>query len=525
MQQVTPVLTRRRALVVLFGAASTAAVLAASCGEAAPPPASSTPPALPSPTDDPSGHAHAAPAAPVGRPQFTPVPPSPAVPHFSVLLPVLTPLQPSQSDATTDYYELTERVGRVQLLPGLTTTVWGYNGQFPGPLIRARRGRTASVRVQNQLSTPTVVHLHGGVTPAESDGFPMDLVQPGGERTYVYPNTRRASTLWFHDHAMDATGRNIYMGLAGTYIVDDDADAALGLPSGEFDIPLMLVNRQFTQAGELVYPDGNKFGATGDVILVNGAPWPRLEVARRKYRLRFLNASNSNSYTLGLSSGQPLVQIATDGGLMAAPAASDAIPLGMAERAEVVVDFAAYPLGTQVVLQNREGTAGTAEMMRFDVVRDTVDDSHLPGVLGTLELLRDDLANHTRTLTFEETQVGDGPAYAWTINGQTFDPDQPIAQPELGDLEIWTLQHVPFPAAPVQEIHPVHIHLVNFRVLDRDGQPPAAYEAGWKDTVVLHPNERVRVIMRFEGYRGKYVIHCHNLEHEDHAMMARFDVA
>jgi spore coat protein A len=446
------------------------------------------------------------------------------VPHFSVPLPVLKPLQPSRSDATTDYYELTEQVGQAELLPGLTTGVWGYNGQFPGPLIRARRGRTASVHVQNQLTTGTTLHLHGGLTPPDSDGFPMDLVPPGGERTYVYPNNRRAAMMWFHDHAMDATGRNIYMGLAGTYIVEDDEEAALGLPSGEFDIPLMLVNRQFSQTGELVYPEGNKFGATGDVILVNGAPWPRLEVARRKYRLRFLNASNSNSYTLALSSGQPLTQIATDGGLMAAPTPSDAIPLGMAERAEVVVDFAAYPIGTQVVLQNREGTGGTAEMMRFDVVRDALDDSHLPDTLATLEVLRDDLADHTRTFTFEETQTSDAPTFAWTINGQTFDPERPIVTPDLGDLEVWTLQHVPFPTAPVQEIHPVHIHLVNFRVLDRDGQPPAAYEAGWKDTVVLHPNERVRVIMRFEGYRGKYVIHCHNLEHEDHSMMARFDV-
>src|SRR5215467_6012273 len=177
MTYMTTVLTRRRALVVLFGAASTAAVLAASCGEAAPQPSPTSPPAAP-PTEDPAAHAHAAPAPPAGRPQPTPVPPSPAVAHFSVALPLLTALQPSRSDATTDYYELTERVGQVELLPGLATSVWGYNGQFPGPLIRARRGRTASVHVRNQLTTPTVMHLHGGLTPAESDGFPMDLVPP-----------------------------------------------------------------------------------------------------------------------------------------------------------------------------------------------------------------------------------------------------------------------------------------------------------------------------------------------------------
>jgi spore coat protein A len=289
---------------------------------------------------------HAAGPPPGERPQFTSVPPSPRVEHFSVPLPLMTALQPARTDDTTDYYELIESVGQVELLPGLTTSVWGYNGQFPGPLIRAKRGRAASVHVNNQLNTDTVVHLHGGLTPAESDGFPMDLVPPGGDRTYVYPNTRRAAMLWFHDHAMGATGRNIYMGLAGTYIVEDDQEAALGLPSGEFDVPLVLANRQFTQSGQLVYPDGNKFGATGDVILVNGAPWPKLEVGRRKYRLRFLNAANSDSYTLALSNGQPMTQIATEGGLLAAPVSVGNIPLGMAERAEVVIDFAEYPVGT-----------------------------------------------------------------------------------------------------------------------------------------------------------------------------------
>jgi spore coat protein A len=520
----TTVLTRRRALAVLVGAASTAAVLVASCSAAATP-AAAPGPGSATPPDNESDHTHAAPAQPAGRPQVTPPPPSPAVEHFSVPLPLMTALQPTRTDDTTDYYELTESIGQMELLPGLRTSIWGYNGQFPGPLIRARQGRTASVHVRNQLTTSTVVHLHGGLTPAESDGFPMDLVPPGGERTYVYPNQRRAAMLWFHDHAMGATGRNIYMGLAGTYIVEDDEEAALGLPSGEFDIPLVLVNRQFTQAGELAYPDGNKFGATGDVILVNGAPWPRLEVARRKYRMRFLNASNSDSYTLALSSGKPLTQIATDGGLMAEPVANDNIPLAMAERAEVVIDFGEYPIGTQIVLQNLEGNGGTAEMMRFDVIRNAADDSRLPATLSTLELLRDDLADRTRDFTFEETQISDAPAYAWTINGQSFDPDRALVQSPLGDLEIWTFQHVPFPTAPVQPVHPVHVHLVNFRILDRNGQPPAAHENGWKDTVVLRPGDRVRVIMRFEGYRGKYLIHCHNLEHEDHAMMARFDVA
>jgi FtsP/CotA-like multicopper oxidase with cupredoxin domain len=314
------------------------------------------------------------------------------------------------------------------------------------------------------------------------------------------------------------------------YVVEDDAEAALGLPSGEFDVPLVIMNRQFTASGQLLYPDGNKFGATGDVLLVNGAPWPRMEVARRKYRFRVLNASNSDSYTLALSDGQPLVQIATEGGLLPAPLSINNLPLGMGERAEVVIDFNAYAVGSQVVLQNAGGAAaggaaGSSEIMRFDVVRNAQDDSRVPSALSATQPLREADAARSRTFTFEETQVADGPVYAWTINGQTFDPDRVDALPDLNDVEVWTFKNVPFPGVPFQVAHPVHVHLVNFLILDRDGQPPALHESGWKDTVVVRPNEQVRVIMRFEGYRGRYLIHCHNLEHEDHAMMARFDVA
>jgi len=508
-------LTRRRTLVLLVAAAASGTVVAAtSCSQSQ----SEAP-------EDQGAHTHPKAAPPPGPQRPTPVPPSPSVAHFSVALPLLSALQPTRSDATTDYYQMTERVARVELLPGYSTTAWTYNGVFPGPLIRAKRGRTASVHVTNQLTTDTVVHLHGGLTPPESDGFPMDLIPPGGERDLVYPNTRRGSTLWYHDHTMDHTGQNIYMGLAGMYIVEDDGEAALGLPIGEFDVPLVLANRQFTQTGELVYPDGNKFGATGDVLLVNGAPWPRLEVARRKYRFRILNASNSDSYTLALSDGRPLVQIATEGGLLPSPVASKSLPVGMGERIEIVFDFASYPLGSQIVLQNTADPNGPADVMRFDVVRDSVDNSQLPATLSVIGPLREGDAVRTREFTFEETQVADGPVYAWTINGHTFDPQRIDALPDLNAVEVWTFRNIPFPGVPFQVVHPIHVHLVNFLILDRDGQPPAPYEAGWKDTVVVHPNETVRVIMRFEDYRGRYLIHCHNLEHEDHAMMARFDVA
>jgi len=242
---------------------------------------------------------------------------SPEVAHFHVPLPIPPVLRPVRSDDEADYYEITQREAQVEILPGLHTTVWGYEGIFPGPTIKARHGRTTVIRHLNRLAIPTVVHLHGGATPSESDGFPTELQIPDGHpsyvlqsamcdvtpsssdpghgdrsrssnstRTYVYPNKQRAATLWYHDHAMGFNGRNIYMGLAGLYLIEDEEEAALPLPRGICDIPLMLFMRTFGADGALVYNSVGHTGAQGDVMLVNGAPWPR-------WRLRDANTASA----------------------------------------------------------------------------------------------------------------------------------------------------------------------------------------------------------------------------------------
>jgi FtsP/CotA-like multicopper oxidase with cupredoxin domain len=348
----------------------------------------------------------------------------------------------------------------------------------------------------------------------------MDLVPPGGTARHIYPNDHRAATLWYHDHAMDQTGHNNFMGLGGgLYIIQDDAETNLQLPGGAYDVPLIIQGRTFTPDGSFVFDDANKFGAASDVTLVNGAPWPRMEVARRKYRFRILNAANAEFYALALDSGRPLVQIATDGGLLPAPVRSDSIILSMAERIEIVMDFADYPLGATVVLQNR-WPEGAGDIMRFDVVRDAKDDSILPDTLSTIDALPESHAVRTRTFDIGPILAASFPPVTFSINGMSFDPDRVDAAPRLDDVEIWRFRT----GGVVRHHHPMHIHLVNFQILDRNGAPPAPYEAGWKDTVRVGPHDDVRVIARFSGYRGKYLLHCHNLAHEDHAMMARFDV-
>ena len=453
----------------------------------------------------------------------TPVP----VERFRAALPVPPVSRPVRTDATTDYYEVTQRRGKMELLPGYETEVWGYDGIFPGPTIEARTGRRVVVRQTNALDSHTVVHLHGGVTPPEHDGFPMDMIHPGETREYVYPNDQDgAATQWYHDHAMDHTGRNVYMGLAGMYILGDDVDDELPLPRGEYDVPLMITSRLFGEDGEIVYNHDGHTGAAGDVVLVNGAPWPRMEVSARRYRFRILNASNATDYTLALSSGLPFNQIATDGGLMSRPVEVKSIPLGMAERVEVVIDFSAYPVGTQVVLRNAEGAeGGDPEIMRFDVVRKARDDSAVPEKLREVEPILERLAVREREFVFRPSPAVNAPPVKWTINGDAFDPDRVDAAPRYGDVEIWRLvNRQPVPLLPFAPTHPAHIHMGNFQILDRNGRKPLPHEAGWKDTVSLRKDDEVRVIKKFEGYRGKFIMHCHNLEHEDYVMMSRFDV-
>ena len=438
--------------------------------------------------------------------------PSPPVVPFQAAFRVPPVLGPVRSDAGTDYYELTMRPAMVEILPGRRTTVWGYNGEFPGPTIKARSGRRVVVRQRNELpdARPSV-HLHGGHVEAAFDGYPTDVIAPGAFKDYVYPNRQIAATLSYHDHQMEQTSRNVWMGLFGAYLIDDDLDSRLNLPSGAYDVPLIIQDRAFNADGSLSY-SRDMMGAAGDVILVNGVPHPRFEVANRRYRLRILNGSNARAYDLALSSGQSLVQIGTDGGLLPQPVPRPSIPVSPFERVEVVVDFSQVPVGSRVVLQDTLELGPAGQIMLFDVARREADTSSVPAELRPLERLAEGAASATRDFTLGMDGMN------WVINGQRFDPGRVDASPGLGTTEIWRFQNRSMMA------HPIHVHLDMFQILDRNGAPPSPGESGWKDTVAVGPDETVRVIVRFTDFAGRYLVHCHNLEHEDAGMMAEFDV-
>ncbi|MFG2056093.1 multicopper oxidase family protein [Micromonospora sp. NPDC048930] len=453
---------------------------------------------------------------------------------YRVALPIPPVLRPVRTDATTDHYEITQRVATLSIVPGLTTQAWTYDGTFPGPTLVARSGRRVVVRHRNELPEPSVVHLHGGHTPADSDGYPMDVVLPTGIgrhhdhhayrdvahgfRDHTYPMAQRAATLWYHDHRHGATGPAVWRGLAGFHLVHDDEEDALGLPSGDRDVPLMITDRSFAADGSFHYPasihDSHMNGLLGDVILVNGAPWPVLETVPARYRLRLLNASNARRYRLALDppprGGRGLVQIGADGGLLARPARHDTIDIAPAERFDVVVDFARYRPGTRVRLVNRLGAGATAEVMRFDVTSGTGrDESVVPERLSTIDTLNPGQAVATRTFHFQLR-----PDRGWTINGLPYRAGRALARPRLGTTEIWRL---------ISDFHhPVHVHLDPFQVLGRNNGAPGPYDQGWKDTVDLRPSEAVEIAVRFTGHAGTFMLHCHNLEHEDMAMMADF---
>lgn len=453
-------------------------------------------------------------------------------------------------------YDIVQRPAQIEIVPGTRTEVWGYNGTFPGPTFDVRSGEPITVSITNELPVPTSTHLHGGVTPPEFDGYPTHLIvaedqaesfdpstatndhmehghDPSawqlstGQFEHEYPLDQPAATLWYHDHRMDFTGPQVYRGLAGMFIVRDDIDDGLPLPKGDKDIPLLLADRAFEEDGSFRYPSvdptlleeagvegGYHQGVEGDVILVNGAPWPELEVDATRHRFRILNASNARRYDLRLDppppDGDAFVQVGSDVGLLAEPQGLDAIVLAGAERADVVIDFGEYPVGTEVRLINELDTGAAHNVMRFRVARGGTEDSEIPTKLAEVEPLSvDDVA---KKVQFDFRRTGGG----WTINGELFDLQASLANFELGTTALLTFT--------TDFHHPVHLHLGHFQVHKRNGRSPDTRDAGWKDTVDVRPFEVVEVLAKFDGFRGRYLTHCHNLEHEDMAMMANIDI-
>ena len=434
-------------------------------------------------------------------PETTPPPVTP----FTTAMPVSPVLRPAARSSTTDFYRLAIQPANVEIFPGTKTPALTYGGLFPGPTIRARTGRAVQITYTNGLSEISNVHLHGGHTPQDSDGYSMDTFAPGASRTYRYPNLQQGATLWYHDHAMGFEADHLYRGLQGFYVLEDDVETPLRLPSGEFDVPIMLRDAHFDENAGWVsaFPR--------DTVLTNGKIQPYFQVAARKYRFRLLNAANDRLLKLNLN-GTEMIRIGSDGGLLPAPVPETELSLASGERTDFVVDFSKFPVGKQLVLSD----ANAGPVLRFDVVRSAPDSSRVPNVLRPLPAMPPATVTRDITMSFDFT----GATPIGLMNGKAFDPNRVDYRIKRGTTELWRIHNGD--AVPLD--HTFHVHLVQFRVVDRGGAPLLPVDAGRKDTVFVTAGNSVAVQATFGDYLGKYVFHCHFIEHSVMGMMGQIEI-
>jgi spore coat protein A, manganese oxidase len=465
----------------------------------------------------------------------------------------LSPADPKQSVA---FYRVEAESVMTKVHRDLgPTKFWGF-GSLPGPTFETRSAEPLWIEWVNSLPSQhflpvdhtlhgaeadkppvrTVVHLHGAKTGPESDGYPEDWIVPGKSLQYYYPNQQDAAMLWYHDHALGINRLNVYAGLLGAFFIRDKVEDGLNLPQGSYELPLILFDRFLTRDAQLLYPVSPDPQSPwvpevmGNAVLVNGKLFPYLDVEPRKYRFRLLNGANSRIYHLSFAGDAPFHQIGTDQGLLPSPVPLTLIEIAPGERADLIVDFSQHR-GAQLILKN-----DATVIMQFRVSAAKVDDkSSLPSTLRPVPKIPESEAVETRLLTLDEYVNRAGNPVMQLLNA-THWKDPITEKPRLGSTEIWNLIN------PTNDTHPIHLHLVRFQILDRQPyepwlfqtkrqlhfvgppEPPDPNETGWKDTVQAHSRMVTRIIVPFEGFAGRYVWHCHILEHEDNEMMRPYEV-
>ena len=495
-------------------------------------------------------------------------------------------------EAADVHIELEAVADQVSVRDGAPTRVWRYRGRmlrgdagaleapagtFVGPIIRVRRGQRVRIELLNRLPESTIIHWHGLHVPEAMDGHPRFAIAPGERYVYDFTVANRAGSYWFHPHPHGRTGKQVYFGLAGLFLVSDEEEARLGLPTGAYDLPLVIQDRNFDADNQLVYLSGGvggdapgatrgpgmmgggmmggmgammagMMGVLGEQILVNGRPDAAIEVARRPHRLRLFNASNTRTYKLAWSDRSALTVIGTDGGLLAAPLRRDYVMLAPAERIDLWVDFARWPGGSELNLRSlafeggiemrgmmsqsalRDGAAFT--VLKLRVARGGEGRAALPAKLADVpppDPRSAVNADHPKVFRLTMGMM------TWGTNDQGFDMlgASELETVKLGTHELWEFRNDAFSGMMGMTMpHSIHVHGVQFRVIgrsiarrferDRDTVKAGLVDEGWKDTVLVMPGERVRVLLHFADYTGLFLYHCHMLEHEDSGLMRNY---
>ncbi len=388
---------------------------------------------------------------------------------------------------------------------GKLSSVWAYNSLLPGPTLVASRGDDVTITLQNWLSQPTITHWHGMIVDPPNDGAPRLAIPSLATYNYHFTINQRATMNWYHPHPHMYTGEQVAMGLAGGFIVRDSEEAGLGLPSDKYEVPLVVRDASFDKSGNMAYTPRNG-GFEGNTPLVNGTLNPKLNVDKGHYRFRVLGGANARIFGLALSNGAPFTLIGNDGGFLQTPVQVTQIDLAPGERVDIIVDFHGLAAGSSVML--RDVRAGW-DLLQFVGSASSGYAWTAPPTLPTITPLSNPVT--TRVFSFDGMSM---------INGKQYDLDRIDFQVPFGQTELWrftTAGNAP---------HPVHVHGASFQVVSRTGGRGRLFpwEQGWKDTVLLEDGETVEVLIRFDGFKGLYVVHCHKLEHEDNGMMANFEV-
>ena len=507
-----------------------------------------------------------------------------------------------------------------KLLKGPENTLLHLKGNYLGPILNYVKGQKVRIYFHNNLTEPSIIHWHGLHVPQKSDGHPMYSIQPGERFVYEFEVLNRAGTSFYHSHTHELTAEQVYKGLAGMITVTDDEEQALGLPSGEFDIPLVIQDRSFSDRNQLQYlrgMHGRMLGFLGDTILVNGKPNMQFSVKSRAYRFRALNGSNSRIYKLGWEDGTPIMVIGTDAGLLEKPETRPYLMLASGERADLWIDFSGRQVGSKLVMYSlpfsgamppmyermKKGQGGDMKMgggqgmmggMRgggmmggrmggggmgmmgggslaqgakfpiavFKVTEKVSDSPQLPDKLVTFHRLTEKQAdNAANPLPIGISMKPMAPQF----NGKSFAMDRVVdfekvplnsikkikifhahGEKKSGGMKMDNEQEKGGSmqggmgmmgggmggGMMMSMAHPIHLHGQQYQIISRkiEGMRKEEYETvkdgfidtGWKDTVLVMPGEEIEIIKPFEDYKGLFLYHCHNLEHEDLGMMRQY---